>query len=189
MRTPGLVDDGTSALLLRDPQRRGKVERVADLRDRISGYPPRLDLCAGLAAVERMLETLLIEALEAEARRRDDPCWIRALADPGLGEALRHIHAKPGHAWTNAVLARRSGLHDQFEQQFERRVGCKPQLYLGRWRMELAAQTLAGVPDPSQAMLEALAVRLGFASAEALSDEFTRELGVSPRRWSTLVSS
>lgn len=255
------VFPGTSALLLRDPQRRGKIERIANLRDRISGYPPRLNLCAddgapsceGLigwfrfrahvfnplasalaeplvvsagrssdagddedrssrvawiladlerrlhdrgallpgthAAVERMLETLLIEALDADARRREDPCWIRALADPGIGGALRHIHSKPGHPWTNTVLGRRSGLRQGFERQFERQVGCKPQVYLSRWRMELAARALADVPEPSAVMLETLAGRLGFGSGDQLSQEFARQVGVSPQKWSALVSS
>ena len=140
-----------------------------------------------LAAVESILRLLLIEALYFDAHRRAGPSWIRALGDPKLGEALRLIHTKPGHKWTDKTLGRRCGLRDAFESRFEREVGWKPQSYLSRWRIELAAQALANTHSEDPEFLARLARELGYGSEDAMSREFVRYLCVEPRRWAALV--
>ncbi len=148
------------------------IELIAD--EALSDRPGR-DL-----VVERLIETLLLEALRCRA---DDigalaqPGLFEGLDDPQLARALRCIHARPAEHWTVAALAREAGLsRSTFSERFLRKVGLAPMEYVMRWRMALAKDMLRRGDPP----LETVAAAIGYESASAFSTAFRREVGCPP---------
>jgi AraC-like DNA-binding protein len=110
----------------------------------------------------------------------DQRGWLAAVRDAVAGRALWLLHSRPAHAWTLEELAvelccSRSVL----AERFVRLVQLPPMLYLARWRMQLAAQRLAG----STAKLAEIARDVGYESEAAFSRAFKRVVGMSPARW------
>lgn len=65
-----------------------------------------------------------------------------------------------------------------FAAAFRHEVGTTPAEYLADWRLAIAQDALRdGEP------LKAIAERLGYGSASALSRVFAQRLGASPRAW------
>jgi AraC-like DNA-binding protein len=109
----------------------------------------------------------------------------RAHGDPVVGPALRMLHADPAHPWTVAALATRTGVsRAALARRFTDLVGEPPMTYLTCLRLDLAADLLRE-PD---ATLGAVARRVGYGSAFALSAAFKRERGTSPREHSAAAS-
>ncbi|MGW2329499.1 AraC family transcriptional regulator [Streptomyces sp. NPDC001700] len=136
---------------------------------------------AGQSAVlDRLLDLLLIAVLRAWFARPEAraPAWYRALGDPVVGHALRLLQNHPAHPWTVAGLAAKAGVsRAALARRFTALVGEPPMAYLTGWRLALAADLLRE-PD---ATLAAVARRVGYGSAFALSTAFKRERGISPR--------
>ncbi|MEO3751231.1 AraC family transcriptional regulator [Streptomyces sp. B6B3] len=129
--------------------------------------------------LDRLLDLLLISVLRAwfAGPRGNAPGWFRAHGDPVVGPALRLLHEHPAHPWTVAALAARAGASRAgLARRFASLVGEPPMTYLTNWRLELAADLLR---EPGLT-LEAVARRVGYGSAFALSAAFKRERGVSP---------
>nr|WP_242624492.1 AraC family transcriptional regulator [Micromonospora kangleipakensis] len=85
--------------------------------------------------------------------------WLAGLADPTVADALREMHARPGHSWTVAELARTAAVsRSTLAARFKDVVGKGPLEYLTEWRIELAAEG-------------------------ALSVAFKRTTGLSPRAY------
>lgn len=136
------------------------------------------------ALQDRMLDFLLITALRAWFTRpgAQVPDWFRAYSDPVVGPALRLLHTNPAHPWTVATLAARTGVsRASLARRFTSVVGQPPMTYLRDWRLTLAADWLC---EPG-ATIGAVAGRVGFTSAFALSIAFKRERGVSPSEYRT----
>lgn len=136
--------------------------------------------------LDRLLDLLLVSTLRAWFARPEGgaPAWYRAWADPVIGPALRLLHGDPAHSWTVGVLARRTGVsRAHLARRFTGLVGRPPMAYLTDWRLDVAADLLRE-PDST---LDAVARRVGYGSASALSTAFKRERGTSPRaaRWAT----
>ncbi|MBK1789119.1 AraC family transcriptional regulator [Prauserella cavernicola] len=139
--------------------------------------------------LDRLLDLLVIAALRtylagagAEATR-----WYHAQGDPVVGTALRLLHDEPALPWTVATLAARTGVSRAvLARRFTDLVGESPMAYLTGWRLALAADLLRE-PD---ATVDAVARRVGYGSAFALSTAFKRVRGVSPsqHRESSVVS-
>jgi AraC-like DNA-binding protein len=132
--------------------------------------------------LDRMLDLLLISVLRAWFARpaTEAPAWYRAHGDPVVGRALRLIHDQPAHPWTVAALAARAGVSRAgLARRFAALVGEPPMTYLTGWRLALAAELLRE-PDTT---IEAVARRVGYGSAFALSAAFKRERGVSPSEY------
>ncbi|MBN7135435.1 hypothetical protein A7A76_11675 [Lysobacter enzymogenes] len=111
--------------------------------------------------------------------------WLTALRDPLVGRALALLHAEPARAWSVQTLASR--LHQSrssLGQRFARAVGEPPMRYLGRWRMQLAADLLAR----TELLVAQVAERVGYASEAALARGFRREFGVSPSQYRAQAS-
>lgn len=128
----------------------------------------------------RLLEVLLIEALRASADTGASPGLLRGLADPRLAQALRGLHAAPGHPWSVTELARTAALsRSAFFERFQRAVGVAPMEYLLSWRMALARDLLRhqglGVAEVAQ--------RVGYSSASTFTVAFTRHVGQPPARY------
>ncbi|GAA4846865.1 AraC family transcriptional regulator [Kitasatospora terrestris] len=131
--------------------------------------------------LDRLLDLLLISALRAWFARPSGaaPAWYRAQADPVVGPALGLLHGDPARPWTVAVLAAEVGVsRAALARRFAELVGEPPMAYLTGWRLALAADLLAE-PD---ATLAAVAHRVGYGSAFALSAAFKRVRGVSPQQ-------
>jgi transcriptional regulator GlxA family with amidase domain len=106
-----------------------------------------------------------------------EPSWYVAQKDPVVGEALRLLHADPAHPWTVAELARKAGTsRAAFARRFAELVGETPIAYLTGWRLCCAADQLSGTTDT----VDAIARKVGYANAYALSVAFTRQYGVRP---------
>jgi len=143
------------------------------LRDEIARDGPGQEVL-----LDRLLDLLLVAALRAWLARQADAAWFRAHADPVVGAALRLLHENPAHPWTVASLAARLGVsRAAFARRFTRLVGEPPMTYLTNRRLDLAAELLR---DP-ETTLEAVARKVGYGTAFALSAAFKRVRGVSPR--------
>ncbi|MEU7913124.1 AraC family transcriptional regulator [Microbispora bryophytorum] len=132
--------------------------------------------------LDRLLDLLLIAVLRTWFSRPDAraPGWYRAHGDPVVGPALRMLHADPAHPWTVAELAGRAGVsRAALAQRFAKLVGEPPMAYLTGLRLAQAADLLR----ETDATLDAVARRVGYGTAFALSSAFKRERGVSPQRY------
>ncbi|MFH8476889.1 hypothetical protein [Streptomyces sp. NPDC018000] len=91
------------------------------------------------------LDLLLVQALRVwfDNPGADAPAEYRALADPGVGRALRALHLDPAHHWTVAALASEAGMsRTAFARRFTALVGSAPLGHRTDWRMTLAADAL-----------------------------------------------
>lgn len=132
------------------------------------------------AVLDRLLDLMLITALRTWLARPASgaPGWYRAQSDPVVGPALQLLHHNPALQWTVADLADKVGVSRALlARRFTELVGEPPMAYLAGWRLALAADLLLE-PD---ATLAAVARRVGYGSAFALSAAFKRVRGVSPR--------
>ncbi|MFC9329168.1 AraC family transcriptional regulator [Kitasatospora sp. NPDC057015] len=130
--------------------------------------------------LDRLLDLLLIAVLRAWFSRPEAgaPAWYRAQGDPVVGRALRLLDEDPARPWTVALLAGETGLsRAALARRFTELVGEPPMAYLTGRRLALAADLLRE-PD---ATVGAVARRVGYGSAFALSTAFKRERGVSPQ--------
>lgn len=130
--------------------------------------------------LDRLLDLALIASLRAWFARPEAqaPGWYRALSDPVVGPALRLVHDDPAHPWTLAELATRSGAsRAAFARRFTTLVGAPPMTYVTGWRLTVAADLLR----QTDATVETIARRVGYANAFALSVAFKRVRGTTPR--------
>ncbi|WP_026877906.1 AraC family transcriptional regulator [Jiangella gansuensis] len=143
---------------------------VAELGNDVPGQQVMLD---------RLLDLLLICTLRAWLDRPDScaPAWYRAHGDVVVGTALKLIHDDPAHPWTVATLAAKAGAsRAAFARRFAELVGQTPMAYLTEWRLCAAADLLRD----TDATVESIARRVGYANAYALSVAFKRVYGVRP---------
>lgn len=150
------------------------IELLAD--ECASDYPGRD------AILQRLIETLLIEALRWHSIKGDklSAGLLQAMRDPALARALRAMHADVRTGWTVAELAKIAGMsRSTFAARFVEALGCGAIEYLGRWRMAFAKDALMrGVKS-----LDRIADEIGYESASAFSTAFRKRLGMAPRRF------
>ncbi|NKY56731.1 AraC family transcriptional regulator [Nocardia flavorosea] len=136
------------------------------------------DLPAQGVVLDRLLDLLLISTLRTWFSGAEAPPWYHAYGDPLVGKALRLLQHNPAHPWTVAALAQEVGAsRAALARRFTELVGEPPMAFLTEWRLDLAADLLQGTEDT----VEAIARRVGYGSAFALSTAFKRHFGVSPR--------
>ncbi|MET0134106.1 MAG: AraC family transcriptional regulator [Kibdelosporangium sp.] len=125
--------------------------------------------------LERLLDLILVSALRGWFD--DAPGWFRALDDPWAGSALRLMHDRPAHPWTVAELAAKAGVsRAAFARRFTALVGEPPMTHLTSWRIALAAELLRD----TDLTVDAIARRVGYSGAFALSAAFKRVRGSRP---------
>ena len=132
--------------------------------------------------LDRLLDIALVATLRAWFTGLEEaaPGWYRAQSDALVGDALRFLHDDPAHPWTVAALAAKVGAsRAAFARRFTLLVGEPPMRYLSGWRIALAADLLR----TSDLTIEAIAHRVGYANAFALSVAFKRTRGVSPKHY------
>jgi AraC-like DNA-binding protein len=134
----------------------------------------------------RLVEVLLIEALRSTEAHGASPGLVRGLSDARVAAAILLMHGDPERAWTVAELAKESGLsRSSFFERFTRAVGQRPTEYLLAWRMALAKDLLRH----SDATLDDVARRAGYASASTFSTAFRRHVGQSPGRYARMAGA
>jgi AraC-like DNA-binding protein len=142
------------------------------------------------SVLDRWLDLALITTLRAWFARPEShaPGWYQAQSDPVVGLALRLLHEDPAYPWSVVELADRTGVsRASLARRFSALVGEAPMAYLTGWRIALAADMLRETTDT----VEAIARRVGYANAFALSVAFKRLRGTSPtaHRRTTLQSA
>lgn len=164
------------------------LPRLVVVRDDGRDLCPALDMTFGeigrvapgqQAVLDRLLDLLLLTTLREwfELPGVVPPAWYRALGDPVVGAALRLVHDEPAEPWTVARLADAVGVsRATLARRFTDAVGEPPMAYLTSWRLSLAADLLRN----SDATVDAIARRVGYASGYGLSVAFTRVYGIRP---------
>ncbi|SNT45285.1 transcriptional regulator, AraC family [Actinacidiphila glaucinigra] len=138
-------------------------------------------------ASHQYAQLLLVEVLRSTltAATESFPAgWLRALADPRLAPALRHMHADPGRRWHLDELAQAAAMsRTNFSMRFREAAGVPPLTYLHHWRMHIAERALLH----DEVLISSLASSLGYASESAFSNAFKRTHGYSPRSYRAKV--
>ncbi|MFP3942889.1 MAG: cupin domain-containing protein [Alphaproteobacteria bacterium] len=116
-----------------------------------------------------------IEALPAEAKG-----WLSGLRDRHVGTALRLMHARPAEPWTLDALAREAGLsRSSFAERFTELMGEPVMHYLGKWRLQVAAQLL----EQKGMSIAQAAAEVGYESEAAFNRAFKKRVGMPPGAW------
>lgn len=119
-----------------------------------------------------------VDGLPAEATG-----WLSGLRDPHIGKALGLMHARPAARWTIDALARNVGLsRSTFAERFAALIGVPPMHYLGRWRLQVAAQHL----EHQGVSVAQVATLVGYESEAAFNRAFKKQAGVPPAAWRRL---
>lgn len=133
------------------------------------------------AIVDRLSEVLFVQAMRSQITSMlgsDKPSWLRAIVDPQIGEALRHMHAEPDLGWTVPTLAKSVSMsRSAFADRFRRLVGETPLDHLTRWRMVRAAAMLR---EDRSTTMSAVANEVGYESESSFGKAFKRVMGTSP---------
>ena len=204
IRTWGEQADGATVLLTASYERAGEVSRsllaalpallTVTRQEWDSPLVPLLVREVGQegpgqrAMLDRLLDSLLIAVLRTwfAGQRDRAPAWYRAQGDPVVGRALRLLQHAPDQPWTVASVARETGVSRAvLARRFTELVGEPPMAYLTGWRLALAADLLC----QPELTLDAVARKVGYASAFALSSAFKRERGISPQEHRRLAAS
>ncbi|MER5353696.1 AraC family transcriptional regulator [Kitasatospora sp. NPDC002551] len=138
--------------------------------------------------LDRLLDLLVVGVLRGwlAAPDADAPGWLRAQADTVVGPALRLLHDDPARPWTVAGLAAEVGVSRAgLARRFTALVGEPPMAYLANWRLAVAADLLR---DP-EFTVAAVARRVGYGDAFALSTAFKRVRGLTPQEHRRLAAS
>ncbi|KAF1712297.1 AraC family transcriptional regulator [Pseudoxanthomonas kalamensis DSM 18571] len=132
------------------------------------------------AALARLVELLLIEAMRSSTAESAPPGLLKGLGDERLAVALTLMHARIEHPWTVAQLAKAAALsRSGFFERFTRTVGVAPMEYLLAWRMEIAKDMLR----QGELRTADIAERVGYGSSSAFCAAFSRHVGVAPSRF------
>ena len=125
------------------------------------------------AVIDRLIDLLVVRCVRALLARSSGAC-----GDALVGRALRAIEEHPAHPWTVESLATHVGVsRAALARRFVLQMREPPLTYLTRWRMALAADLLVS----TESTLAAIASKVGYGNAFALSTAFKRVHGESPR--------
>ena len=129
--------------------------------------------------VNRLADILFIQAIRAHIATcgAAQTGWLRALADPQIGFAIRAIHENVAQPWTVASLAAEARMsRSAFALRFKDLVGDTPLEYITRWRMCKASSLLR----ESDKKLIDVANLVGYDSDGAFKRAFKRVIGITP---------
>lgn len=133
----------------------------------------------GAAVVNRLLESLLADALRTELAAIADDAAPHAglVADERIGRVLARLHQRPEEPWTVADLAGVAAMsRSAFSERFRSLVGEAPIRYLSGLRLARAAWLLRS----TDTTVAEIARRVGYGSEEALSRAFKARFGGAP---------
>ena len=102
------------------------------------------------------------------------------VSDPAVLRALDVIHSRYSEPLHVEALAREAGVsRTVLGERFVRLLGEPPMRYCGRWRLQVAAEMLAG----GRKGVGNVAFAVGFGSEAAFNRAFKRAYGEPPKRW------
>jgi AraC-like DNA-binding protein len=144
------------------------------------------EAASGRVGSEAMLAKLS-EALFVDTLRRyvaslpeQQMGWLAGTRDLIVGKSLSLMHSRIAHPWTIADLADEVGIsRSALVERFTRYLSEPPMTYLTRWRLQLAARSLA---TTSRGVAE-IAADVGYESEAAFNRAFKREFGQPPGRY------
>ena len=131
--------------------------------------------------ISRLTDLLFIQGVRAHISQikkcPETTGWLKAIADPQIGQALSLIHASPEAPWTVASLATSVSMsRSSFAARFSQLMNTSPVDYVTSWRMQKAEELLRqGVVNPSE-----IAPLIGYQSEAAFRKAFKRETGQTP---------
>jgi|AGTN01.3.fsa_nt_gi AraC-type DNA-binding domain-containing proteins len=131
--------------------------------------------------VSRLTDMFFIQVVRAFMMLHKDCMkttgWLKGLADPEIGQALRLIHERPAAPWTVANLAKEVGMsRTTFAVKFASILNQTPIDYLTSWRMQEAVSLM----EKGEGSMPVIASAVGYTSEAAFAKAFKRELGESP---------
>ncbi|MEU8241112.1 AraC family transcriptional regulator [Actinoplanes missouriensis] len=133
--------------------------------------------------LDRLTDVLLIQTLRVwlqSSPAEADGCWLAALDDPVMSEALGRLHREPARQWTTDDLARELAVsRATLARRFQKVIGQSPGAYLTQWRMDLAARRLRDTDDT----VDSIARAVGYTSVYAFSRAFHRARAEPPGRY------
>jgi AraC family transcriptional regulator, alkane utilization regulator len=133
----------------------------------------------GAAVVNRLLESLLADALRTEfvAFTLDATPPAAAVADQRIGRVLAQLHDRAEQPWTVGSLARVAAMsRSAFSERFRSLVGEAPIRYLSGLRLARAARLL----QSTDTTVAEVARRAGYSSEEAFGRAFKLRFGAAP---------
>jgi len=157
-----------------DPWQRDFTRRLAE--------ESRIGRPGADCSLTRLAEVMFIEAVRRHLAELppEQTGWLAGLRDPVVGRALTLLHARPGHPWSIAELARETASsRSSLARQFALFVGQPPMQYLTQWRMQVATNRLAS----SGATVAAIGAEVGYESEAAFSRAFKKATGLAPGAW------
>lgn len=130
--------------------------------------------------VERLLEVLCAEIIQAHVETGSSAAWLRAIKDPVVGRALAAIHSRPGDDWSVQKLAQGVAMSpSRFAARFTTTLSESPMAYLAKWRMNLACRLLSGTPQA----VSQVAAEVGYENVAAFNRAFKKHVGLPPAAW------
>jgi AraC-like DNA-binding protein len=145
-------------------------------------------LPGGEAVLAKLSEVLFVETLRTYIANlpANQTGWLAGARDADVGKALALMHREPAHSWTIASLAKEAGLsRSVLAERFRHYLHETPMAYLTRWRLQLAAQTLAS----TSYSVAQVASEVGYESEAAFNRAFKREFEVPPARFRSQLRS
>lgn len=130
----------------------------------------------------RLAEAVFVEALARyiHSLPPGGTGWLAGLNDRYIGRTLALIHGRPAESWTVERLGKQVGLsRSALQERFGQVMGEPLFAFLGRWRLQLAAERLIATTRP----ITAIANEAGYESASAFSAAFKRHFGKPPSVW------
>jgi AraC-like DNA-binding protein len=123
---------------------------------------------------------LLREVVERRGGADAAAGWGLALRAAPVRQAVELMHAHTAHAWTLDELARRVGVsRTALAEKFRTAMGDTPLAYLRTLRMQRAMHLLS----TTDALLDTVAVQVGYTDAFSFSKVFKKVVGVAPREF------
>lgn len=127
----------------------------------------------------RLVELFCAEVLRTYMFHHADASgtWIKAMADPKIGQALNMMHAEIDAPHSVESLAQAVGMSgSRFAAHFRSLMGTSPLKYLRQWRMTKAIEYLeAGSLTNAE-----IAESIGYESLAAFARAFKSETGATP---------
>lgn len=131
-------------------------------------------------AVDIVLVQILRTWISGPGAETRPPSWLRGLADPTVGSALRNFHLEPALPWTVETLARSVGVsRATLARRFDSEVGQSAADYIRSWRMNLAARRLRQGGET----VGVIARSVGYQSEYSFNRAFARHYGSPPGRY------
>ncbi|GAA1530461.1 AraC family transcriptional regulator [Brevibacterium picturae] len=127
---------------------------------------------AQTVVLDRLLDILTVQAMQKVS-------VPTSLGHRGISTAVAAMYDDPAKPWTVDSLARTAVMsRSAFSQTFHHALGTPPITYLTQIRLALAADALRD----TDATLTQIARDVGYSSPFALSNAFSRQYGLNPKR-------